>query len=117
MADDCRCHLDQSGSSGGVSVRPSRSVRFVHLTARLALIATGCWSAICAGAQPVRSLRVPMVDRADIRFFHVSFDTALVPGTIARILQDDQGFLWFGTTHGLVRYDGYQFRVFVHDPA
>jgi len=54
-----------------------------------------------------------MVDRADIRFSHVSIDT----GTIARIVQDDQGFLWFGTAHGLLRYDGYQFRVFIHDPA
>ena len=119
MADDCRCHLDQSRSSGGVSIQPPRSVtpRVVHLTTRVALIASGCWSVICAGAQPVRSLRVPRVDGADIRFSHVSLETALVPGTIARIVQDDQGFIWFGTTHGLVRYDGYEFRVFVHDPA
>ena len=116
MADDYRCHLDQSNAFGGVSVQPrSVKARFVHLTTRVALIAIGCWSVTCAGAQPVQSLRVPLVDGADIRFSHVSLETP--PGTITRILQDDQGFLWFGTTHGLVRYDAYQFRVFVHDPA
>ncbi len=113
MADNYPCQLDQGGSSGGVSI----TARAVHLTTRVALMAIGCWSVICAGAQPLRSLRVPMADGADIRFSHFSLETALVPGAIVRILQDDQGFLWFGTTHGLVRYDGYQFRVFVHDPA
>ncbi|MBT8220758.1 MAG: hypothetical protein KJP00_13090 [Bacteroidia bacterium] len=28
------------------------------------------------------------------------------------LLQDDQGFIWFGTQNGLVRYDGYDFHVF-----
>ncbi|MDX1477038.1 MAG: histidine kinase [Saprospiraceae bacterium] len=33
------------------------------------------------------------------------------------ITQDHQGFMWFGTTAGLARYDGAQITVFVHDPA
>src|SRR5262245_40583917 len=119
MGDDHRCHLDQSSSSRDVSFRPTRSVpaRFVHFTTRIALIITACWSVICASAQPVRSLRVPMIDGAGIRFSHVAIETAVVPGTIASTVQDDQGFLWFGTNLGLLRYDGYQFRDFVHDPA
>jgi len=32
------------------------------------------------------------------------------------MVQDDQGFMWFGTQYGLNRYDGYGFKVFVHDP-
>jgi hypothetical protein len=30
--------------------------------------------------------------------------------------QDDDGFLWFSTSNGLNRYDGYEFRVFRNDP-
>ena len=27
-------------------------------------------------------------------------------------LQDDKGFVWFGTSNGLVKYDGYRFKVY-----
>jgi streptogramin lyase len=33
------------------------------------------------------------------------------------VYQDDEGFLWFGTVNGLVRFDGYEARSFTHDPA
>ncbi len=32
------------------------------------------------------------------------------------VLQDPQGFMWFGTQDGLNRYDGYQVKVFKNDP-
>jgi len=32
------------------------------------------------------------------------------------IVQDRQGFLWLGSSGGLIRYDGYQFETFRHDP-
>jgi signal transduction histidine kinase/ligand-binding sensor domain-containing protein len=31
-------------------------------------------------------------------------------------LQDDKGFIWFGTQTGLVKYDGYRFKVFKATP-
>jgi signal transduction histidine kinase/ligand-binding sensor domain-containing protein len=31
-------------------------------------------------------------------------------------LQDDKGFIWFGTQNGLVKYDGYRFKVFKATP-
>ncbi|MCO7224393.1 response regulator [Pleionea sp. CnH1-48] len=33
------------------------------------------------------------------------------------ILQDRDGFLWFGSQNGLNRYDGYQFKTYYHDPS
>lgn len=35
--------------------------------------------------------------------------------TVMAILQDQQGFMWFGTREGLYRYDGYQLRTFKHE--
>jgi ligand-binding sensor domain-containing protein len=32
------------------------------------------------------------------------------------MVQDDQGFMWFGTQYGLNRFDGYSFKVFRPDP-
>jgi ligand-binding sensor domain-containing protein/two-component sensor histidine kinase len=32
------------------------------------------------------------------------------------ILQDKRGFMWFGTRNGLNRYDGYNFKVYNHEP-
>jgi ligand-binding sensor domain-containing protein/signal transduction histidine kinase len=37
-------------------------------------------------------------------------------GTIYSILQDTQGFLWLGTATGLLRYDGYTFKRYTHNP-
>lgn len=33
------------------------------------------------------------------------------------IQQDHEGFIWIGTQNGLNLYDGYQFRIFYHNPA
>jgi len=36
--------------------------------------------------------------------------------SVSSIVQDDRGFLWFGTQGGLVRYDGSAFKLFCHEP-
>ncbi|MCX7638270.1 MAG: hypothetical protein N2044_10550, partial [Cyclobacteriaceae bacterium] len=38
-----------------------------------------------------------------------------VKGTVYSILQDKKGFLWFGTSIGLLRYDALSFQTYAHD--
>jgi ligand-binding sensor domain-containing protein/signal transduction histidine kinase len=64
-----------------------------------------------------RVVRVPVTEGDDIRFEHLTSAPGLAQTRVAEIIQDDRGFLWFGTQQGIARYDGYNFRSFTHDPA
>ncbi len=46
------------------------------------------------------------------RFEHLSTENGLSHNSVIDILQDHQGFMWFGTLNGLDRYDGYSFVVY-----
>lgn len=50
------------------------------------------------------------------RFEHYSLEDGISDLRISASIQDHQGFLWFGTEDGLNRYDGYEFKVYRHDP-
>ena len=63
-----------------------------------------------------RPIRLSIADGRDLRFARLSTDEGLSQTKVAQIVQDDQGFMWFGTQDGLNRYDGYSFKLFVHDP-
>ncbi|MCU1248683.1 MAG: Two component sensor histidine kinase [Edaphobacter sp.] len=63
-----------------------------------------------------RPVRLPIISGRDIRFNHLSTTEGLSQIKVSQILQDDQGFMWFGTQYGLNRFDGYKFKVFVNDP-
>jgi ligand-binding sensor domain-containing protein/signal transduction histidine kinase len=65
----------------------------------------------------LRPIRIPVIDRADNRFARLSTTDGLSQRRVSQIVQDDQGFMWFGTQYGLNRYDGYNFKVFVPDPG
>ena len=53
---------------------------------------------------------------SSIRFTHLTSDDGLAQNTVEAILQDSQGFMWFGTGDGLSRYDGYRFITYRNDP-
>ncbi len=50
-----------------------------------------------------------------ISFERLSPAQGLSQATVTCILQDRQGFMWFGTQGGLNRFDGYEFVVYKHD--
>jgi ligand-binding sensor domain-containing protein/signal transduction histidine kinase len=87
------------------------------------LLCTGllCGRGACAAAPPAvtiesQVIRLPVTDANDIRFSHLSGAQGLSQRRVTNILQDRQGFMWFGTQYGLNRYDGYRFKVFKHEP-
>ena len=51
-----------------------------------------------------------------IHFDRLDINDGLSQNTVASIIQDDKGFMWFGTKDGLCRYDGKSFKTFMHDP-
>ncbi|MDM8529686.1 two-component regulator propeller domain-containing protein [Anaerolineales bacterium HSG25] len=51
-----------------------------------------------------------------LTFDHITVEDGLSNNLVASIVQDDTGFMWFGTFDGLNRYDGYEFKVYRHDP-
>ena len=51
------------------------------------------------------------------RFVRIGMDEGLSSLDVRSIAQDQQGFLWFGTSQaGLNRYDGREFRIYQNDP-
>src|SRR5580658_3745838 len=60
-------------------------------------------------------VNVPVVEGGSARFTRISTADGLSQTRVAQIVQDDRGFIWFGTQYGLDRYDGYDFKVFVHE--
>ncbi|MBX2992042.1 MAG: hypothetical protein KF749_12870 [Bacteroidetes bacterium] len=60
---------------------------------------------------------VVAAQQENIIFQQLSTADGLSRGTIYSILQDKQGFLWLGTATGLLRYDGYTFKRYAHNPS
>ncbi|WP_044237072.1 two-component regulator propeller domain-containing protein [Flexithrix dorotheae] len=51
------------------------------------------------------------------RFEHITTEAGISYNTINAIEKDNAGFMWFGTDNGLNRYDGYQFKIYNHNPS
>jgi ligand-binding sensor domain-containing protein/signal transduction histidine kinase/DNA-binding response OmpR family regulator len=49
-------------------------------------------------------------------FRHYGNDNGLSNNTVMACLQDSKGFIWFGTKEGLNRFDGFHFKIFLHNP-
>ncbi len=51
-----------------------------------------------------------------MKFRHITDKQGLSHNSVYAILQDRNGFMWFGTYVGLCKYDGYTMTVYTHDP-
>jgi ligand-binding sensor domain-containing protein/signal transduction histidine kinase len=57
-----------------------------------------------------------MIAGTDTQFRRLPSDSGLSQTRVSEIVQDDDGFIWFGTQNGLNRFDGHKCKVFRHDP-
>jgi len=53
----------------------------------------------------------------EVQFSNLTLENGLSQNSVLAICQDNQQFLWFGTKHGLNRYDGYQFKIYRNIPS
>lgn len=52
---------------------------------------------------------------AESQIVNYSASSGLPSNEVTSITEDDMGMMWFGTTNGLARFDGYEFKVFRSD--
>lgn len=50
-----------------------------------------------------------------VRFDDISIEDGLSQSSITAIIQDQDGYMWFGTQEGVNRFDGYEFKIFKQD--
>lgn len=91
-------------------------LKFRFLTGAI-FFACSCVAVHAQTERPETQARLPVAVGTDLLFTHVSFGDGPSHARISAIVQDNQGFLWFGTQDGLRRYDGYRTRVYRHDSA
>src|SRR5579863_2238542 len=85
--------------------------RKMFLAAAMLVHAVTCW-----GEKLPEFVHLPVVEGGEIRFERLRRSQGLSHQRVTQIVQDDRGFMWFGTGFGLNRYDGYHFRTFKNEP-
>ncbi|MBB6459655.1 two-component regulator propeller domain-containing protein [Flammeovirga kamogawensis] len=52
--------------------------------------------------------------KKEMQFQHLREEDGLSHATVTSILEDNMGFMWFGTYKGLNRYDGYEMKTYAY---
>jgi ligand-binding sensor domain-containing protein/serine phosphatase RsbU (regulator of sigma subunit) len=52
----------------------------------------------------------------EVIFNHYTVDDGISQSSVSCILQDSQGYIWFGTQDGVNRFNGYSFERYYHNP-
>ncbi|HMF71496.1 MAG TPA: two-component regulator propeller domain-containing protein [Flavitalea sp.] len=72
---------------------------------------------ICLLIAFLKVLSIPLGGQTHYYFKHYEVEHGLSNNIVLSSLQDQKGFMWFGTIDGLNRFDGYTFQTFRHNPA
>lgn len=64
---------------------------------------------------PLHFLSANNTNLSQISITNLNINSGLASNDVTCILQDELGFMWFGTTNGLCRYDGYQLKTYRSD--
>jgi signal transduction histidine kinase/ligand-binding sensor domain-containing protein/DNA-binding NarL/FixJ family response regulator len=97
----------------------SYSLRLLKIIAWMLYIAVLLRGAASSRASPPfygEVVKLPVIDKEDIRFTPVLTDGEPLQGGVVSIAQDNYGFLWLAG-HGLYRHDGYSIKPYRHEPA
>jgi len=62
-------------------------------------------------------MRLPVEEAKGLTSRRLTTADGLSQTRVEHIIQDDLGFLWFGSQYGVNRYDGYSFKLFVQEPG
>lgn len=60
---------------------------------------------------------LPIEEMQGEHFHRVTTADGLSQTRVHEIIQDDLGFVYFATQYGVNRYDGYNFKLYVHEPG
>jgi ligand-binding sensor domain-containing protein len=58
----------------------------------------------------------PEFSQPEYQFQHINSDLGLSSNSVTCILKDHIGYLWIGTYDGLNKYNGYDFKIYKHNP-
>jgi len=64
----------------------------------------------------VFSIQFSFSQEQQYQFRHITTAQGLSTNTVYVVMKDSLGFMWFSTSMGLCRYDGYNIKVFTSDP-
>jgi signal transduction histidine kinase/ligand-binding sensor domain-containing protein len=92
----------------------------ILLASWLLLLAATCrvaGAAPQAAQQPRESAQTQSGLGTNPAFTRITTEQGLSDGRVIVVVQDQAGFMWFATTNGLDRYDGYDIVAYRNDPA
>ena len=107
------CQRDNT--SGLVPTAPALASALLRLG--LALGLSACLATALPVAAADTSTAADDFGFIDPYFQNVGDNDSIPSGVVTSLAQDASGLIWIGTEEGLVRYDGYRFRRFVHNAA